>query len=87
MTLLKELNERAKEEDASRGLEQFVNGKNWPTAPDEARVFAKQATSKFKFKEKIPKFNAQLDKMTTVAKMQQLVINAIMAGEGKGVLK
>ena len=91
MKLLREINERARfmeaSEEASKGLEKYVSAKNWPKELDAAKDFGKEAVSHFKFKEKIPKFNAAIDSAPTVAKVQSIVINAILSGEGKGVLK
>lgn len=74
-------------EDSTKGLEKYVDAKNWPSDLEQAKAFGKQAVSHFKFKDKIPKFKMAINKANSVAKVQFIVINAIMSGEGKAVIK
>ena len=80
------ITEVKKETDPTKHLEKFVDSKNWPKDLAAAKEFGKEATAQFKFKDKIEKFNNEIDKATTVAKVQSVVINAIMAGEGNKVI-
>lgn len=43
--------------------------------------------SEFKFRKKVDKFAKDVDAATTVARVQFIIVNAIMSGEGMGVIK
>jgi len=68
-------------------LDQYVNASNWPTDLEEAKTFAREAIEQFKWKEKVPGFLRQVDKATTVARLQEIVIYPLMSGEGLKVIK
>lgn len=68
-------------------MEQYIDQTNWPTDLAEAKVFANQAVDNFKFKEKIPAFKRDIEKAQSVDKLQFMIVNAIMSGEGLGVMK
>ncbi len=67
--------------------EYYMSGANWPIELEAAKEFAREAVSTFKFKEKIPKFNRQIDQITRIDKLQSLIINALLSGEGNSVIR
>jgi len=68
-------------------LEFYVNAKNWPKELEAAKEFARNAILTFQWKKKAPKFLAAIDNASTVKRVQQIVINPILSGEGIGVVK
>lgn len=68
-------------------LEQYADQTNWPTDLVEAKVFANAAVDHFKYKNKVPTFRREIESAATIKKLQFLIINAIVSGEGLGVLK
>lgn len=65
----------------------YVNKDNWPSDLDHAKAFAMEALTTFKFQKKVPQFRAAVEKATTAARVQYIVINAILSGDGYGVVK
>jgi len=68
-------------------LEHYVNAANWPSDVEAAREFAREAINRWAFKEKAPKFLAQIDKASTVKRLQEIVIYPLLSGEGLGVVR
>ena len=68
-------------------METFINKDNWPTELAEAKVFAMQAVDTFAFKDKIPAFKRDIEKATSVNKLQFMIVNAAMSGSGLSVLR
>lgn len=68
-------------------INKYINKNNWPNDLNDAKQFAKSALSEFKFRKKIDKFAKDVDAATTVHRVQFIIINAIMSGDGFGVIK
>lgn len=68
-------------------INKYIDKKNWPNDLYDAKQFANQALSEFKFRKKIDKFAADVDAATTVHRVQFIIINAILSGDGFGVVK
>jgi hypothetical protein len=68
-------------------LEQYVDASTWPTDLAEAKEYGKTAVNQFKWKEKVPTFLDQIDKASSVKRVQEIVIYPLLSGEGLGVVK
>lgn len=68
-------------------LGQYINKDNWPKDLPSAKVFANEAVQNFKFKQKIPAFQRDIAKAPSVEKLQFMVVNALMSGEGLSVVR
>ena len=68
-------------------LEDYANASNWPTSLEEAKQFAHDAISHFKWKNKIPVFAQQIETATTIKRLQEIVIYPILSGEGMKSIK
>ena len=68
-------------------LEYYVNKDNWPTDLEEAREFARQAISEWKFKDKVEKHLRNVERATSVERLQQLIVQTMLSGEGLGTIK
>ena len=64
----------------------FVAAENWPDTVAEARIFAHKAIDTFKFERKKAEFRRLVDKFNTVERIQRLIINALLSGEGLCIL-
>ena len=87
MKLLREIYKAEAAAADTDPIEYYVDAKNWPKDLDGAKAFAKQAWGKFKWKKKAAKFKDEIDRATTVARVQSLVINPLLSGEGNSVIK
>lgn len=65
----------------------YVNQANWPTELAQAKEFAKEAVTTWKWKEKAPKFIAEIERATTVKRLQEIVIYPLLSGEGLKAIK
>lgn len=65
----------------------FINQDNWPTDVDDARAFGLQALKYFRYRDQVPKLTAAVQRATTVQRIQHIIINAILSGEGYRVIK
>lgn len=72
---------------SSKELEYYANKDNWPSDLEKAKEFAKGALKKWKWKEKAPKFISKIENASSVSKVQELVLNTMLSGEGLGVTK
>lgn len=68
-------------------MEHYIDGRNWPQDLEGAKAFANEAVDNFKYKEKIPAFKRDIESARSVEKLQYMIVNAIMSGEGLGVMK
>lgn len=68
-------------------LEDYVNAANWPTDLEAAKEFAREAVTQWQWKEKAPKFLGEIDRATSIKRVQEIVIYPILSGEGNAVLK
>lgn len=68
-------------------VEYYVNASNWPTTLAEAKTFGEEAITAWAWKEKAPRFIKQINKATSVKRIQELVIYPLLSGEGLGVVK
>ncbi len=68
-------------------LTDYVNSANWPTELDPAKEFAREAVSKWIWKDKAPDFLVKIDNARTIHQLQEIVIYPILSGEGNAVLK
>lgn len=65
----------------------YADQSNWPNTLDDARLFAHEAISNFKWKKKAPEFKAKIDRAKNVKRVQEVVIYALLSGEGNAVIK
>lgn len=68
-------------------LSKYVDQANWPTEFTDAKMFAVQAITDWTFEAKRPKFLAQIEKATTIKRLQEIVIYPLLSGEGMKVIK
>lgn len=68
-------------------VEHYVNEANWPKGLDEAKAFGVEGITAWAWKDKAPKFIMQINRATSVKRVQQLVIFPLLSGEGLGVIK
>lgn len=71
----------------TKPVEYYVNEANWPKGLDEAKAFGVEGITAWAWKEKAPKFIMQINRATSVKRVQQLVIFPLLSGEGLGVIK
>ena len=75
------------DKDHEKLLETILsNLKDAPTL-DEAKEFARRYIKEMKFQKKAEKLLRDLEKATNVARVQKLIIDIHLAGEGNGVVK
>lgn len=68
-------------------MEYYINQNNWPTDLTEAKAFAVDCVNSWKFKTKIPAAIRTIENTTSMKKLQQFVINALLSGSGLGTIK
>lgn len=71
----------------SNNLDYYINKNNWPNDLDEAKSFAHDAVSIWKYKEKAPEFMAKIDRAPSVAEVQKLVVYSFLSGEGNASIR
>lgn len=65
----------------------YIDQTNWPTDLEKAKQFAREAVGEWKWKDKAPKFLRQIDRATSVKRLQEIVIYPLLSGEGLAVIK
>lgn len=70
-----------------KDLNYYANKDNWPSDLVLAKEFAKQAIKEWDFKEKAPRFIAQIEAAPTVKRVQELTLYPLLSGEGLKVIK
>ena len=66
-------------------MEYYINASNWPTSLDDAKAFAREAVDNFKYKSKQEQFYRDIDSAVSVKKLQFMIVNAMLSGEGLSV--
>ena len=65
----------------------YINKDNWPSDIEGAREFAREALECFKYRDEVPKLLKAVEQATCVARVQYIIVNAILSGEGNKVIK
>lgn len=68
-------------------LAKYVNAAGWPKDLEGAKQYGHEAITKWDFTEKAAKYHRLVDAADTVSKVQRIVINTLLSGEGLGVVK
>lgn len=70
-----------------KDLTKYANQANWPSDLNAAKDFAREAVTTWKWKEKAPKFLAEIDEARTIKRLQEIVIYPLLSGEGMKAIK
>lgn len=68
-------------------LEKYINQNNWPKGLEASKEFAHKAIKEWIFKDKQKKFHIEVENATSVAKVQQIICNTFLSGEGLSTIK
>ena len=75
------------DKDHEKQLETIISKLNLAKTLDEAKDLARQYIKEMKFQKKAEKLLRDLEKATNVARVQKLIIDIHLSGEGNGVVK
>ena len=67
-------------------MDKYINQANWPTTIESAKDFAKEALDEMKYRNNVPALTRAVENATSVKRVQMIVINSILSGEGLKVL-
>lgn len=67
-------------------VEYYVDESNWPSTLEEAKQFAREALEAWAYKDKVPQFLEEVDKATSILRVQKIVVYPLLSGEGLGVI-
>lgn len=70
-----------------KDLNYYANKSNWPLDLVQAKEFAREAINTWVWKEKAPRFIAQIESATSVRRVQELTLYSLLSGEGLKVIK
>ena len=68
-------------------MDKYINQSNWPTELEASRLFALQALKDMKYRNNVPKLMRAVEAAPSVKRVQMIIINAILSGEGLRVVR
>ncbi len=68
-------------------MDKYIDQKNWPAGLEASRLFALQAIKEMKYRNNVPRLMRAVEEAPTVTRVQKVIINAILAGEGMRVVR